>query len=504
MMKFIYLLALHLILFLVLLPSTDMGATHAAESRPLFDADLESISPTGMQSDIEQLSGPNFKGRQTGMPGDHLSAQFVIDRLQQLGVQPAQPTTSLGSRSWIQTQDLRVSQIEPQPHFRIHSTAGYNPQLGLDYLPILDSLSVNVTAPVVFVGYGISDPARNFDEYENIDVRNRIVLFLRGKPTSYPKRISHAEKERTARNKGAVAFLTVTGPVLSGYAKRRGMTTTPLAYYGQTESSDDRPLPGAWISPKIAESILTGNPSDTPKELASIQEQLNARKEPQSRKTSTVIHLKWSSQVMHGQLVNVLGKIPGKGKLANEVVVLGAHRDHFGEQAGLLFPGADDNASGTAVLLEVARALMQSKTTERRTIVLASFSGEEAGMLGSKLYVAQPPLPLTQTVAMVNVDHVAVGNGMLTIGVTHQPKAIAEEAGVISKLKDKLKVYGFFPGGDHVPFHQAGIPTVTVVTAGPHPHFHQPGDTSDSIKPDILTRAAQYVLAVISHLATKP
>ena len=105
---------------------------------------------------------------------------------------------------------------------------------------------------------------------------------------------------------------------------------------------------------------------------------------------------------------------------------------------------------------------------------------------------------------MINIDHAAVGNGRLTIGVTGMDKAAAQQAGQTAGVADRLDVFGFFPGGDHVPFKEAGIPTVTVVSGGIHPHFHQPTDTAETINPDILSEAARYVLAMLWQLADAP
>jgi Zn-dependent M28 family amino/carboxypeptidase len=165
-----------------------------------------------------------------------------------------------------------------------------------------------------------------------------------------------------------------------------------------------------------------------------------------------------------------------------------------------LFPGADDNASGTAILLELARVLGEAGPPPR-SILFLSFSGEEQGLLGSKLYVERPARSLRSTVAMVNVDHAGVGSGRLTVGITSLPKTLAVEAGRLAQVADRLDVFGFFPGGDHVPFKEAGVPTVTIVSGGPHPDFHQPTDTAAKVQPAILEAVARYTLAVIWKLA---
>jgi Zn-dependent M28 family amino/carboxypeptidase len=220
--------------------------------------------------------------------------------------------------------------------------------------------------------------------------------------------------------------------------------------------------------------------------------------------TDATVELKWTSRVKTGTLFNVISIIRGHAPNADEAVLLGAHRDHFGQQAGLLFAGADDNASGTAVLLEVARVLALAPSSPKRSVLVVSFSGEEQGLLGSRLYIEQPIVPLSKTIGMINVDHAGAGNGRLTVGVTGLEKSTAQRAGEVAGLSEKLDVFGYFPGGDHVPFKEAGVPTAAVVSGGVHPHFHQPGDTADTINPEILQSVARYVLTLTWQLANQP
>lgn len=479
--------------------------TGTASAEPAVEHDslaktLAGLSGSRVLEDVARLSGPDFNGRQTGTADDLRSGLFVADRFRSLGLAMPQ-SEALGSilQDRMLPGPVTAGRIEAQPSLQVFAGPDSSAaRLGADYLPILDSPSVKVTAPVVFVGYGIADPSRGFDEYAGLDVRNRIVLFLRGKPERYPMPVTQTDKERVAREKGAVAFLTATGPVLSAYEARRGISGTPSALY--TQPDGDRPLPGAWISTDLAKRILAAEEHS----LLEVQEQLN-RAVPRSFSTGVLAQLAWESTQEPGTLYNVLGILPGResGKGA-ETLVIGAHRDHFGRQAGLLFPGADDNASGTAVLLEVARALAASGVKPKRTILFISFSGEEQGLLGSRLYVSRPLVPLARTIAMINVDHAGIGNGKLTVGVTGLSKETAVEAGRRAGLADLIDVFGFFPGGDHVPFKEAGVATITIVSAGVHPHFHQPADTVETVKPEILERVARYVAALSWQLANVP
>ena len=467
---------------------------------------LEQISTERMEADIRTLSGPLYGGRLTGSAQDEGSATFVANRFSELrlhrspALAPGNQTNPLPQREWKQTSpvitrsiahDPLVELVTPQQRMTLQS--------GSQFLPVFDSPSADLRGPVVFVGYGIVDPSQGIDEYAGLDVQRSIVLFLRGKPDTYKKPVSHADKERVAKQHGAIGYLTVTGPMLSAYEQRRGVTGTPTAYYSATISDDQ--LPGAWISTETGEWILAQTPGAST--LKSLQESLNRPGASRSMKTDATVEMKWTSRGEAGTLFNVMSVIRGYAPINDEAVLLGAHRDHFGQQAGLLFAGADDNASGTAVMLEVARVLALAPAAPKRSILFLSFSGEEQGLLGSKLYTSQPIVPLSKTIGMINVDHAGAGDGRLTVGVTGLEKGKAQLAGELAGVSDRIDLFGFFPGGDHVPFKEAGVPTVTVVSGGVHPHFHQHGDTADTINAEILRSVARYVLALTWYLANE-
>ncbi len=467
----------------------------AQEQQGLAQA-LERVSGERMLADVTRLSSREFRGRLTGTDDDLNSAKFVAERMATLGLMTAlRPRQSL-LPGWAMTMPARITRVENSPRLVLEAedqtiVARHGP----DFLPILDSPPVRVTAPVVFVGYGISDPARGYDDYAGADVRNRVVLFLRGKPEGYPDPVSQADKERTAREKGAVAFMTVTAPVISAYEMRRGANSRPAGSYNQGDG--ERTIPGCWISTELAERLLGAEG----RSLRRLQEDLNGRSAARAVPLKATAMLSWESSEGTGLLVNVIGTIGGTDAMTSEALVIGAHRDHLGRQGELLFPGADDNASGTAVILEVARVVRSVPVPLKRSLIFVSFSGEEQGLLGSRLYVGKPPHPLKSTSAMINIDHAGVGNGRLTIGVTGFSKDWAQSVGRQAGLGDKLDLFGFFPGGDHVPFKEAGIPTITVVTSGPHPDFHQPTDTADKIQPALLEAVARYVVALVWSLA---
>jgi len=492
----------HFFYVLILLVSWSSLPAWGIDSQ-IYLKEERAIPPDYILQDIEKLSGPNFQGRQAGTPGGEKSAHFVANRFKVLGLTPViQETNKPSVQKWFQYTLLTATKLLAPALVNLFPTknqgdpTGVVLQIGKDYIPVLDSPAVNLTSPVVFVGYGINSPARGIDDYQDMNVRNRVVLFFRGKPPPYSPWITHEEKIQMAQEKGAAGFLTVTGPELNRYEARKGLEQTPLAIYSTTP--EKRPIPGAWLSGMVLDQHL----ATIHESLESLQHQANANPGKVSRPLPIVARLSWDTRQVPGALINVLGMLRGEDPiLCDEIILIGAHRDHFGEQAGLRFPGADDNASGTAVMLEVARRITEDTKKPKRSILFASFDGEERGLLGSRRYVTKPVLPLDRTVAMINLDHVGVGNETLTVGVTRLDNSIVQQAATQAGLTKKIKLYGYFPGGDHVPFYEVEVPTITVVSAGVHPHFHQPSDTVDTINPDVIKMATQFVLALINIVA---
>jgi len=438
------------------------------------------ISPAQLMHTVRELS--NFDGRQSGTAGGQATAAYVASRLPEAALQPF---------------PIATVQIEPlvRAEFRVDRRV-VALEKGQDFLPIINLAPTGqISAPVVFVGYGIASPSLGLDEYQGLSVAGKVVLFLRGQPKGFAGRVSHADKVMTAHAKGAVAYLTVTGPILSPYEERRGMTTRPVALYEGTASGA---VPGLWITSAAADVLL----QPVGRSVRSFQEEMDRQLAVRSADTGTELLLELVARRLDATASNVLALWPGSDPLVREeAIILGAHHDHFGVQAGLVFPGADDNASGTAVLLEIARVLANTGSRPKRSLLFLSFAGEEQGLLGSRFYVAHPRHPLSAVKAMINVDHAGVGNGHIMVGLSKLEKAAAQAAAEKVAAADKLELYGLFPGGDHVPFAEAGLPTAAIVTAGSHPDFHQPTDTPEKIKPELLALITRYTLALVWALA---
>ncbi|HLG44184.1 MAG TPA: M20/M25/M40 family metallo-hydrolase [Nitrospirales bacterium] len=468
------------VLLLVLLTLTLIPSDPLTGEPPIQNRLDAQVSQDRLMETVRDLS--RFHGRQSGTPGGEAAAAYLQRRL---------PQASL------QSFPLRALQIRSPVKVSL-TTGGHTKGLQntSDFIPILNGATAHLASvPVAFAGYGIADSALGLDEYAGVSVSGKVVLFLRGQPKGYTGRGTHREKVRIARAKGAVAYLTVTGPLLTPYEQRRGMSQRPMAFYGEDPAEA---LPGLWVAPSVADALL----EPIGLTLESFQKDMDRALSPRSVETGSVMALEMAQRQSNADAANVLGLWPGSDPdLRHETIILGAHYDHFGVQDGTVFPGADDNASGSAVLLEVARVLAAAEAKPKRSILFLALAAEEQGLLGSRFYVAHPARPLSATKAMINVDHAGVGTGKLTVGLSRLEKATAQAAADTVGLGGQLELFGFFPGGDHVPFAEAAIPTAAIVSSGPHPDFHHPTDTPEKISPDILASATRLTLSLVWALA---
>ena len=207
-----------------------------------LQASLSTLSTERMLADIRTLSAPIFNGRQAATPDDLQSGLWAWEEFRKAGLRlPTMFNGPLsipsisgdeGQSPGIMAAIVPAALLESDPLVRLGTADQLaTAHINADYLPVFDSPSADVQGQLVFVGHGIVDPARGIDDYAGVDVANRIVLFLRGKPDHYPRPVGHADKVRFARDRGALAYLTATGPILNPYEVRRGVAGKPSAFY---------------------------------------------------------------------------------------------------------------------------------------------------------------------------------------------------------------------------------------------------------------------------------
>ena len=427
--------------------------TAAASPAPPAAADL--------QAHVLALTAPEMEGRGSGTPGGDRAARYIGAELARLGLQP-------GGDGGTFFQEFVVGEVPRAGTGSRLAPAGAAAQpLAVEqaWTPHGGSSTGRVSGELVFVGH---------DDYSGVDARGRIALALAGAPGS-AARASRLEQLIAARRAGALGVLIVEDPLPSVAA-----TAAPVAL-----------LSGS-ITRAGADTLLAG----AGKTLAGLTRgATGARVELDVELTRTQL-----------RAVNVIGVLPGADPaLAREAVVIGAHYDHLGREGASVYHGADDNASGTALVLGLARSFAAARPP--RTLVFVLFAGEELGLLGSAHHVGQPTaVPVERMAAMLNFDMVGrlAGRSLLVGGVDTGAgfRPLVEAAGRDAGLDLDLRGGG---GGasDHSRFHAAGVP-VLFFHSGQHPDYHQPSDTAEKIDAAGMARIADLGARIAARIAEGP
>ena len=269
-----------------------------------------------------------------------------------------------------------------------------------------------MNAPLVFVGYGISAPEYSYDEYQGLDTKGKIVLVLGGELPSLSAKSSERghtphesviSKAINAKNHGAAALILVNGKLPKGEEDL-------LPRFGDAEGPEDVGILCLQVKNAVADAWLRNRGTSLLDRQREIDDSAQPSAMPTGGSGAPSLSVTVNIETIHATVNNVLAYLPGK---TDEYVILGAHYDHLGHgqshslapsQIGQIHPGADDNASGTAGVLELARLFAPLKGRLRRGILFANFAGEELGLLGSAAWVKNPTLPLDKAVAMLNMD----------------------------------------------------------------------------------------------------
>ncbi len=457
--------------------------------------------------DVRTLAAPEMKGRGDGSPELERAAHYIADQFRAAGVEP------LNGDSYFQPFTISVgANLGPDNRFEIESGGRTTTlRVGQDFTPLSFSSSGSISGTMVFAGYGITAPEYHYDDYAHLDVRDKIVLVLRHEPQEHdPKSVfrgraftRHAafiSKAINARNRGARALVIVNDRAAHAADEDR------LVKFGFTEGPSDEGLPVLQVKAAIAEQWVAG----AGKSLVELQKQIDKTLEPQSFALSESIRVSVRVNIERQMATvnNVVGWLPGS---SDEYIVIGAHYDHLGlgqydslapSMVGKVHPGADDNASGTAGLMELARMFAARKSELRRGVVFVAFSGEELGLLGSNYYVNHPLKPLDKAAAMINLDMIGrvrqdkVYVGGVGTGTTFRP--MVEEAG--KKFSFHLDYSaGGYDSSDHTSFNAKQVP-VLFFFSGLHSDYHKPSDTWDKIEGPETARLLDMVFEVAENL----
>jgi Zn-dependent M28 family amino/carboxypeptidase len=459
-------------------------------------------------NDVKALSAPEMEGRGAGTKGIERAAHLIEQRYKSLGLQPAgtngyfQPFTVITGAELKGKNDLHVQQGSAKTELKLNQ----------DFVPFSFSTSGSVNGPVVFAGYGASAPEFGYDDYANLDVKGKIVLLLRYEPSGFAEKSGHAgltqhsqlvTKAINARNHGAKAVVLVNGKLGQGEEDL-------LTRFGSVSG----PVDSGVVLVQVKNSEADRWFQAAGKSLAAVQEQINGATKPASFAFPEDLQLALNVSVEHAHATvnNVLAYLPGT---TDEYIILGAHYDHLGRgnfdslapsQIGQIHPGADDNASGTAGVLELARELAaaQGKPGKlRRGILFMNFAGEELGLLGSAEWVTHPTNPLDKAVAMLNMDMIGrIHDDKIYIGGVGTGSSFAELLKG-TQAKTHLKIdysAGGYASSDHTSFVAKKIP-VLFFFSGLHSDYHKPSDTWEKINAGAAIRLLNLVSDVTQELA---
>jgi len=483
------------------LPFIVLALMSAAATRPAGQAD-----PARYLNDIKALSTPEMEGRGAGTKGLARAMDLIVKRYQELKIPPA------GSHGYLQPFTL-VTGARLKADNRLLVAKGETKKdlkTDRDFVPFSFSSSGQAAGPVVFAGYGVTAEEYQYDDYANLDAKDKIVVVLRYEPTNFAAKsgnqgLTHHSQMITkainARNHGARAVVMVNGKLGDGEEDL-------LTRFGTVSGPENVGIVFVQVKNDVAESWL----QPTGKSLRDAQDQINSSTKPVSFAfpDNFRLSLKVDIETTRATVNNVLAYLPGQ---TDEYIVVGAHYDHLGHgnfdslapsQIGQIHPGADDNASGTAGVLELARLLAPERGQLKRGILFMDFAGEELGLLGSAEWVKQPTRPLEKAVAMINMDMIGrikddkVYIGGVGTGSTFKP--ILEQAQKESGFKIEYSAGGY-SSSDHTSFVSRKIP-VLFFFSGLHADYHKPSDTWEKINAPSAARLLDMIGTVAVQLAS--
>jgi hypothetical protein len=454
---------------------------------------VDLISQENLIQTTSYLSSTKYKGR---LPGSHeyeMAARYVANRFKESGLKP------VGSKSFLHFFDVEYNQISEASMCILYNEGDsiQTLELGKDFNCRGFTGANSVSAPLVFVGYGID--SKIYNDYADVDVNGKIVVAFKSNPTWKHSGegwddLSPRGKARMAEKHGAIGIILISTPKEADSRDLIGSIAC-----GAPPHLDSFPM--VQVSKKNVTNLFSQEETD----FISVYNDINANATPSSfpLKTIAKIDIK-TSYSPNKPTPNIVAIFEGTDKkLKNEYIILGAHLDHVGSQGNdLIYPGANDNASGVATLIEIADVLKKAKIKTKRSIVFVVFSAEESGMHGSINFVENSPIELDKTIAMLNFDCVAQGDSIALGGKLSFPNLweIAKE--LDKSLTKNLSINTFGGGGaDAEAFYQKGIPTLYFNTSAGYKYLHLPTDTPETLNPYLFERLTKLGLATIIELA---
>jgi Peptidase family M28/PA domain len=489
-----------IILFSVLI----LSASRLAFSQDDFEIKLlkqfHSIQSQEMMTWIEKLCSPEFNGRLAGTPEFIASAEWIAGKLKEWGIKPAGD-----SGNYFQWFDFPYTAVNDIGSLTLNlvqadgSVIKKNYIYPDEYYPGMNSGSGEITAEVIFVGYGVTAPELNYDDYKGIDVKGKIVLMNRDVPYSDPRNPEyskwvgycyHQYKLENAVKHGAAGMLYIDG----------AMANPNISY--------DPSIIVCGIGPQPLADIFAGLKTTN----REILDKITKTFKPASFSTAKSITIK-ANTTRHpeGKACNVIGMIEGSDPvLKNEAIIIGGHLDAVGK-AGKVVNGALDNASGVVDIMGAAKAMALSGIGLKRSVIFLFIGGEEGGLVGSRVYTEKPLFGKDKTITYINLDMVGNGTG-LSVGAGSTYKDLlnyfvqANTKYIHRNMQTSTPVPGSYygrPRSDGVVFSMAGYRTMEIGNTDWYKKvfYHLPGDDPDAITIDIMEDVSKMIYVGLTNMA---
>ena len=502
---------------------------------------LKAITQDVLKAQLGFLASDWTEGRETGQKGEYISADYIASMLQLYGVKPAgdypqgrgfQGMQNRNERTYFQNFILLKTIPGEEQTLKLKVIDGLtlktsNFTYNVDFTTRPSDPCKEIEAPVVFAGYGFRSEKLNVNDFSKLDVKGRFILKISGTP-KFAREIlspselsaSSREMEKIARSMGAVGIiefnpqLTIVGnPERMDFMNMSPSEGNPLpgrgyASYAIPGKKNPDNLIRVVISVKIANEILNGT-GITLEDY--IKKADSNEPNPAPVLTGRTIYLKSSVKTTSLAVRNVIGIIEGNNP--DQILILGAHYDHMGIGNGYIWNGADDNGSGTVGVMTIAKAIMETGIKPEKTIILALWTAEELGLLGSRYYLENLTYPVKNLRLNVNFDMIS-----RYIADDDTRKVIMTYTGSFTRFKDitenNLKKYNIDltieyqpsddpPGGsDHRSFVAAGIPIMRF-KPGHREEYHTPKDETSTVNWDIMEKIVRISFTDIWELANK-
>jgi hypothetical protein len=490
---------------------------------------LESITEAELRDHIFFLASDFMRGRQTSSDAFRVAAEYSAVHLRQSGLQTLYADSS-GAPSFFQNVQFVYSRVSRSATMIIRA---HDSELALAYgegFQLQEVMATGADRSIddtpVFVGYGIEEPELGWNDFEGLDLEGRVAVMVAGAPSKSGEQILPAEESHRYGNlRGSISRRV-------GSAMSRGVTTLIVVIdQGSTDLWEMISRRFRGPSTRVASEGQEGDPVPALSELILLKPESSVGLlagtgfDPISGEgeytTGPMEGVRISLTIPHDvepafTSPNVVGLLPGTDPvLKDEYIVVTAHLDHLGVRSGDVFNGADDNASGSAAVLEVAEAMAMDPG--RRSVLFVLLTGEEMGLLGAYAFAGNPPVPADQMALNINLDMVGRNSGdfpdaLLTLGSANGRAGLLEMIREVNgevgapldlRLNEGDEAEGQLQRSDQFAFMQRGIPAILVTHGFTGPHYHRATDDPETINYQKVLQAARLTLALVQEAANR-